>query len=138
MLISKLELGSPNKFWDYTRSPNKLWDYTSSPNESGIAKCENVCKHCDLQWRLGNCLNKDSGSNSWSFSGRKPHSGISLGSLHEKNGRLVNTAERSNNTRQRRDLSTFCLNEKLAIENFPKSYLWRNFDLICRFSANRL
>lgn len=128
MLISKLELGSANKFWDFT----------SSPNESGIKKCENVFKHCDLQWRLGNCLNKDSGSNYWSFSGRKPHSGISLGSLHEKNGRLVNTAERSNNTRQRRDPSTFCLNEKLAIENFPKSYLWRNFDLICRFSANRL
>ena len=128
MLISKLELGSANKFWDTS----------SSPNESGIKNCENVFKHCDLQRRLGNCFNKDFGSNSWSFSGRKPHSRISFVPLHEKNGRLVYTAKRSNNTRQRRDPSAFCLNENLAIENFARRYLRKNFDLICRFSANRL
>lgn len=122
MLISKLELGSANKFWDTS----------SSPNESGIKNCENVFKHCDLQRRLGNCFNKDFGSNSWSFSGRKPHSRISFVPLHEKNGRLVNTAKRSNNTRQRRDLSIFCLNEKLAIENFPVDKLGSYLQSFCK------
>jgi len=112
MLISKLERGSENSFKDST----------SSRNESGQI-CENVFKHPNLQWRLDNCLNTDSGSHSWSFSGRKPHSGISFLSLLEKNEKLLNTTQRSNHTRQRRDPNAFYLNENLATEDFQRSYL---------------
>jgi len=112
MVISKLEQGSENNFKDST----------SSRNESRKI-CENLFKHTCLQRRLVNCFNRDFGSNSWSFSGRKPHSGILFLSLHEKNERLLNTSKRSNNTRQRKDPNTFYINENLAIENLQRSYL---------------
>jgi len=94
-----------------------------STQDSEIKNCENVHKVSDFQRRLANCFNKDFGSNSRSFSGRKFRSRITFGP--QELGRThVITARKPTNHCRHRDPRTFCLDAKLAGEKFCVVKVW--------------
>jgi len=124
MLIPKLDPGSQNT----------LQDTASYQEGINIKKCENVEKLCDLQWRLANCFNKDFGSNSWSFSGRKFHfrTPFSPHEQEQEHGRTgVITTRKHSSARQHGDTRTFCLDAKLAVEKFCVDKLWTSLQAPC-------